>query len=115
MTEVARLRATVLVRRAFVVLLAWAAFATGFLGAERTFRAGTPVSLAAGAAVAAAFLAVVLGGGDRLAGFVWLLAARAEMVPAGRWLAGCVAAATVVRLAWGALLTPRQVSDIELY
>lgn len=115
MTEVVRLRATVLVRRTFVVLLAWGAFATCFLGAERTFRAGTPVSLAAGAAVAAAFLAVVLGGGERLAEAVARLAVRAEKVPAGRWLAGCVAAAAGVRLAWGALLTPRQVSDMELY
>jgi len=114
-TEAARLRAAALLRRAFVVVLVWAAFATGFLGAERTFRAGTPVSLAAGAAVAAAFLALVLGGGDRLAAVVSILAERAERVPAGRWLAGCVAAAAGVRLAWGALLTPRQVSDMELY
>ena len=111
----ARPVAVALLRRTFVVLLAWGAFATGFLGAERTFRAGTPVSLAAGAAVAAAFLAVVLGGGDRLAGVVSVLAARAERVSARRWLAGCVAAAAGVRLAWGALLTPRQVSDMELY
>ncbi len=115
MTEAAQLRAAALLRRAFVVVLVWAAFATGFLGAERTFRAGTPVSLAAGAAVAAAFLALVLGGGDRLAAVVSILAERAERVPAGRWLAGCVAAAAGVRLAWGALLTPRQVSDMELY
>lgn len=115
MAEEARLRAAALVRRTFVVLLAWAAFGTGFLGAERTFRAGTPVSLAAGAAVAAAFVAVVLGGGERLAAAVAGLAVRAEEVPAGRWLAGCVAAAAGVRVAWGALLTPRQVSDMELY
>ena len=114
-TEAARFRAAALLRRVFVAVLVWASFATGFLGAERTFRAGTPVSLAAGAAVAAAFLAVVLGGGDRLAGVVSILAARAERVPARRWLAGCVAAAAVVRLSWGALLTPRQVSDMELY
>lgn len=111
----ARPVAAALLRRTFVVVLVWASFATGYLGAERTFRAGAPVSLAAGVAIATAVLAVVLGGRERLARLVAGVAVRAEEVTAKRWIAVCIAAAAVVRLAWCTLLTPRQVSDMELY
>jgi 4-amino-4-deoxy-L-arabinose transferase-like glycosyltransferase len=102
-------------RGAALALCAWAAFATGYLGAERAFRAGALVSLLSGVAVGAVFLAVVAGGGERVARAVRGLADRAARVPAAAWVAGCVALGTVLRLAWGALLVPRQVSDMEIY
>lgn len=102
-------------RGAFVALAAWAAFAVGFLGAERTFRAGTGASLLAGALVASLFLAALYPGGELLARAAAAFADRAERVPARTWLAGCVGFAALLRLAWGALLVPRQVSDMELY
>jgi 4-amino-4-deoxy-L-arabinose transferase-like glycosyltransferase len=102
-------------RRAALALLAWAAFATGFLGAERAFRAGAPTSLLAGAAVAGVFLLLLADGGERVARAVRRLADRAARVPAGAWVADCVALGTALRLAWGSLLVPRQVSDMEIY
>ena len=115
MSPEARRHAAAAVRLAFPALAAWAAFATGFLGAERAFRAGPAVSLLAGVALAGLVLGVVLLGGDRVARALGAFADRAGRVPVPAWLAGCVALATGLRLAWAAVLSPRQVSDMELY
>ncbi len=104
-----------LVRLAFLALVVWAAFATGFLGAERTFRAGTPVSLGVGTAVAAGLLGVARLAGSTLERMLGAFARRAARIPLPAWLAGCAALGTALRLAWGAVLPPRQVSDMELY
>lgn len=102
-------------RRAAPALFVWAAFATGYLGAERAFRAGAAASLLVGAAVAGLFVALVAGGGERLAEAARALAERAARVSAAAWVAGCVVLGTALRLAWGLLLEPRQISDMEIY
>ncbi|MFN7986821.1 MAG: hypothetical protein U0529_05055 [Thermoanaerobaculia bacterium] len=54
-------------------------------------------------------------GGESLAEATATFADRAARVPVPAWLAGCVALSAALRLAWGALLVPRQVSDMEVY
>lgn len=108
-------RAAAGIRRVLLVLVTWAAFGTGFLGAERTFRAGGAVSFLGGAAAAAALWGVILFAGGGLSRGFRTIADRADRVSVPAWIAGCVALAAALRLGWGALLTPRQVSDMELY
>ncbi len=111
----ARSRIAAILRLSFVALAVWAAFATGFLGAERTFRAGTAVSLLSGVAAAAALGGVVLLAGGGVVRALDAFVNGAERVPVAAWLGGCIGLATALRLSWGAVLTPRQVSDMELY
>lgn len=111
----ARRRLATILRLSFVALVVWAAFATGFLGAERALRAGIAVSLLSGVAAAVALGSVVLLAGGGVVRALGAFADRAERVPVAAWLAGCIGLATALRLSWGAVLTPRQVSDMEIY
>lgn len=101
--------------RAFLGLVTWAAFGVGVLSVERGLRVPAPLSLLGGALSAGALWAVVLLGRRGAARGLDAVVDRFERVSEPAWLAGCVGLAAALRVAWAALLTPVQVSDMAIY
>lgn len=104
-----------LLETAFLILVVWASFATGTLTAERALGARGGLALLAGALCAAVMWGVVVLMGQPVARALSTVLGRYEHVSVAVWLAGCIALATVLRLAWVLVLPPVQISDMRIY